>query len=165
MTQRRCRWPVRANGMQSRWLSPFVFALLGVSLSGLTSGCQRVEAPVVHEVTFAPLDRMPARVQSARTEVQQAYRFAFANPDLLKQIPCYCGCSLYGHDSNYPCYVSGTDASGAAIYDPHALDCNICVDITQDAIRMTREGRSPAEIRAYVDDHYSQYGASNMPNR
>jgi hypothetical protein len=31
-------------------------------------------------------------------------------------------------------------------FDPHALGCSICVDITQDAMRMLKDGKSVPEI-------------------
>jgi hypothetical protein len=88
---------------------------------------------------------------------------AMANPEVLQQIPCYCGCGPQGHKSNYDSYVSSQDTSGNLIYDPHALTCRICVDITQDTMRLLRAGVSPSDIRAYVDVNYARYGPSNMP--
>ena len=110
-----------------------------------------------------PLGQMPDEVQSAPVIVQQAYQFAAANPELMKQIPCYCGCGAVGHTSNYSCYVKGVDASGKITFDTHAMGCSECVDITQDAIRMNGQGKTAQEIRAYVDNTYSKYGTSNMP--
>ena len=112
---------------------------------------------------MAPLEGMPAEVQSAPLTVQQAYQFAVANPDVMQKLPCYCGCGSMGHKSNYDCYVSGIDANGKPTYDTHALGCSICVDITQDAMRLLKEGKSVAEIRQYVDVTYAKYGPSNMP--
>ncbi len=94
--------------------------------------------------------------------VQDAYRFAIANPDVMQHIPCYCGCGAMGHTSNYSCYVSGTDADGKITYDSHALGCGICVDITQDTMRLLKEGKSISEIKSYVDQTYAQYGPSNI---
>jgi len=37
------------------------------------------------------------------------------------------------------------------------------VDITRDVMRMQREGRSAAEMKAIVDQKYSPFGPSNMP--
>jgi hypothetical protein len=37
------------------------------------------------------------------------------------------------------------------------------VDITQDAMRLLKEGKTVGEIRTYVDETYSKYGPSNMP--
>ncbi len=110
-----------------------------------------------------PMDKLPAQVQSAAVSVRSAYQFAAANPDLMKSIPCYCGCGRIGHTSNYSCYVSGVGADGTISYDNHALGCSLCVDITQDAMRLSREGKPVAAIRAYVDATYSKFGTSNMP--
>ena len=110
-----------------------------------------------------PLDQMPADVQVSAVVVQQAYQFAAANPDVMKQIPCYCGCGNIGHTSNYSCYVSNADDKGQITFDSHALGCSICVDITQDTMRLLREGKSPQEARAYIDATYSKYGPSNIP--
>jgi hypothetical protein len=110
------------------------------------------------DLQMAPLEQMPAQVQSAPLTVQQAYQFASANPDLMQHIPCYCGCGSIGHTSNYSCYF---DQDGN--FDSHALGCSICVDITQDAMRLLKEGRTVPEIKATVDSTYSKYGTSNMP--
>lgn len=109
------------------------------------------------------MDQMPADVQSAPVTVQTAYQFAAANPDVMKDIPCYCGCGNVGHTSNYSCYVSSVDDKGKITFDNHALGCSICVDITQDTMRLLKEGKTTPEIKAYVDATYSKYGTSNMP--
>ena len=110
-----------------------------------------------------PLVKMPAEVQSAPVTVQTAYQFAAANPDVMKNIPCYCGCGNIGHTSNYDCYVSDVDTQSNITFDNHALGCSICVDITQDVMRMLQEGKSPQEARAYVDSTFAKYGPSNIP--
>jgi len=111
---------------------------------------------------MAPLSDMPAEVKQASVSVQEAYRFNIANPELMKQIPCYCGCGDMGHASNYACYVQD-NTDGKITFDGHALGCSICVDITLDAMRMLREGESAAEIKQAVDDTYSRFGPSNIP--
>jgi len=112
---------------------------------------------------MAAVDQMPAEVQAAPAVVRQAYRFAAANPDVMRRIPCYCGCGPIGHTSNYSCYVSRVDGQGRITFDTHALGCSLCVDITQDTMRLLKQGKSVGEIKAYVDTTYSKYGASNMP--
>ena len=109
------------------------------------------------------MDEMPADVQSAPPTVQTAHQFSAANPDIMKDIPCYCGCGKMGHTSNYACYVAEVAADGKITYDPHALGCSICVDITQDTMRLLKQDKSVQEIRAYVDSTYSKFGPSNMP--
>ena len=109
------------------------------------------------------MDQMPAEVQSAPVTVQEAYQFAAANPEVMENIPCYCGCGNIGHASNYDCYVSHMDDKGEIAFDNHALGCSICVDITQDVMRLLRDGKSPQVARAYIDATYSKYGPSNIP--
>jgi hypothetical protein len=119
-------------------------------------------APDTNGLHMMPMDQLPAEVQSAPVSVRTAYQFAAANPDVMEQLPCYCGCGSIGHESNYDCYVSGIEADGSVRFDGHALGCSICVDITQDAMRLLKEGKSVPDIRAYVDATYSRYGSSNM---
>src|SRR5678815_6103561 len=116
-----------------------------------------------NDLHMMSIDQMPAEVQSAPVTVQTAYQFAAANPAVMKNIPCYCGCGNIGHTSNYSCYVSGVDDKGKITFDNHALGCSICVDITQDVMRMLREGKSPQDARAYIDATYFKYGTSNIP--
>jgi hypothetical protein len=140
-----------------------LFLLIVLSLTGTAvSACTATQSNQVH-LYMMPLDQMPMDVQSAAVTVQEAYQFASINPEMMKDIPCYCGCGDIGHTSNYDCYVSGVDAQGNITFDNHALGCSICVDITQDVMRMLREGKSPLEARAYIDATYSKYGTSNIP--
>ena len=110
-----------------------------------------------------PLDQMPAEVQSASLKVQEAYQFAAANPDIMKEIPCYCGCDASGHESNYECYIAKVGVYGTLTFDQHAIWCTICVDITQDVMRMTSEGESPQAIRVYIDATYSKFDPPIFP--
>ena len=145
----------------STWLM-LTFALL--LLSGSFAGCTAKSAANDHPGTaMASMDGMPGEVKSAPITVQQAYQFAVANPDTLQQFPCYCGCGKMGHTSNYSCYVTGVESSGAIQYDTHALGCSICVDITQDVMRLQQAKKSIPEIQAYIDSTYSRYGPSNLP--
>ena len=68
-----------------------------------------------------------------------------------------------GHTSNYACYISNVDDKGNVVYDTHALGCSICVDITQDTMRLLQDGKAVQDIKAYIDQTYSQYGPSNLP--
>jgi hypothetical protein len=138
----------------------FFALILGlVALAGLPACSAQPES----DLHMMPMDQMPAEVQSAPVTVQQAYQFAAANPEVMKEIPCYCGCGSIGHESNYACYVSQVDDTGKLTFDNHALGCSICVDITQDVMRLLRDGKSTPETRAYIDATYSKYGPSNIP--
>ena len=134
-----------------------VVVLLSTTVSACSTQSQSSDLPTMS------MDQMPAEVQSAPVTVQIAYQFATANPEVMMNIPCYCGCGNVGHTSNYDCYVSHVDDRGNITFDNHALGCSICVDITQDVMRLLREGKNPQDARAYVDATYSQYGPSNIP--
>jgi hypothetical protein len=143
-----------------RWLI-LLAALLPV-LSLLTGCSTGATSSQNNQNNMAPMEGMPAEVQKASVSVSDAYRFAVVNPDTLKNVPCYCGCGKVGHTSNYSCYVKEKKPSGEIVFDQHALGCGICVDITQDVMKMTKAGKSPKEIRAAIDQTYAQYGPSNM---
>jgi hypothetical protein len=143
----------------SRLLYPLV--ILSLTLSGFLSACSSEEA--VHSFPMASMSEMPTIVQEEPVSVQQAYQFAVANPDVLEKLPCYCGCGEMGHTSNYSCYVIDEAPDNRIVFDYHATGCSICVDITQDAMRMLDEGKTLPEIRAYVDQTYAKFGPSNIP--
>lgn len=156
-------WAIRHRRpeLTSRTHKPhLLFIAMMVSTSAISACSAQSRAG---DRRMMPIDQMPAAVQSAPTAVREAYQFAAANADLMREIPCYCGCVNIGHTSNFSCYVSGGGDSGLVTFDEHALNCSTCVDITQDAMRMLKEGRTSAEIKAYVDATYVEYGRSTMP--
>lgn len=154
--------------MQKRNLVSMIHMLVAILFVTLfaviLAGCDGSEdLGSQQDLNFAPLSGFPADVQAAPVAVQQAYQFAVANPEIIENIPCYCGCGPMGHQSNYACYVADKNPDGTLAYDSHALGCSICVDITQDAMRLHKQGKTVEEIRSYVDSTYAQYGPSNMP--
>ena len=126
-------------------------------LSAFAAGCSSTAA-AEGDLAMAPAADLPAAVRGAPLVVREAYQFAVANPDVLQEIPCYCGCVAMGHTSNYSCYVDSAAPGDNVVFDGHALGCSICVDITQDTMRLLQQGKSVADIHAYVDQRYSQYG-------
>ena len=50
--------------------------------------------------------------------VRAAYAYAVRREDVLKYMPCYCGCERQGHHSNHDCFVRGKTAAGAPAWDP-----------------------------------------------
>ncbi len=111
---------------------------------------------------MAPLASLPQGMQSAPTTVREAYQFAVANPDALIGVPCYCGCKAVGHTSNYSCFVKQVKDDGTVIYDNHALGCSLCIDIAQDVMKMTQQGKSPGQIHAEIVAQFSRFGPPNQ---
>jgi len=149
----------------------FFTLMIGLVMLTVLPACATQSNSADIHLNMASMDLMPAEVHAAAVTVQEAYQFNVANPEIMKEIPCYCGCGNVGHASNYDCYVSDVDDAGnpstgsgqAITFDNHALGCSICVDITQDVMRMLKDGKSPGEARASIDATYSKYGPSNIP--
>ena len=53
--------------------------------------------------------------------VRAAYDFAARRPDVLRYVPCFCGCERNGHVHNEHCFVAGRDADGKPRWDAHGM--------------------------------------------
>jgi hypothetical protein len=103
----------------TRRLTTALAAVLIITL--LLAGCGGDGASTA-PLAMAPVSQLPAELRSAPASVQEAYRFAIANQELLSQIPCFCGCVASGHTSNLSCYLVESDEPGAILqFDNHAL--------------------------------------------
>jgi hypothetical protein len=90
-----------------------------------------------------------------------AYEFAARHPEVLKHIPCFCGCERNGHGSNVDCFVARRNANGSPEWSPHGIGCGICIDVALAAQRMHASGASVVDIRRAIDLKYkSEYPTS-----
>jgi hypothetical protein len=57
----------------------------------------------------------PAGMEEAHPEIVEAYVFAAQHPEILRYMPCYCGCEhpRSAHQNNYDCFIDIIDRSGA----------------------------------------------------
>jgi hypothetical protein len=92
-------------------------------------------------------------VSDAPTRTQTAYAFAISRPDVLRWLPCYCGCGALGHDSNLDCFIKPTE-SAPVVYEEHGSYCGVCVDIAHMAQDMLNRGNTLIQIRAAVDSSF-----------
>jgi hypothetical protein len=74
-----------------------------------------------HKYKLAPENLLPKDISRAPDEVREAYRFAVANRDTLRYIPCYCGCGSEGHTSNASCYLKDVSTPGNLQFDRMSL--------------------------------------------
>lgn len=146
--------------MVSNIRKALLLSLIIVLLSTSVSACSASDKT---HYPMMSLDEMSAEVKAASVEVQKAYRFAAANPDVMKTIPCYCGCDSLGHTSNFDCYVSNVDEYGRITFEEHGLACSTCVDITEDVMNLLRDGKGPEEARAYVETTYGKLAPPSTP--
>ena len=47
----------------------------------------------------------PSEMKELSPEIQELYRYAAANREVLRYMPCFCGCVNAGHASNFDCYI------------------------------------------------------------
>lgn len=62
-------------------------------------------------------DRWPDLFYKAPASVQGLYRYAAANQDDLKWLPCFCGCVDEGHTSNFDCFFKQVRGDGSIVLD------------------------------------------------
>jgi hypothetical protein len=92
-------------------------ATSGLALVGCTSVVGRNSADDAL-LAWPAEDRWPEQFYKASARVQETYRFAVANQDLLRWMPCFCGCREWGHTSNASCYVQEVRDDGSVLLDP-----------------------------------------------
>lgn len=96
-----------------------MFLLVISTLALWASACNASSSE--NELKLAPVSALPQKIQDAPATVREAYQFALANPDVLKKIPCYCGCGAEGHTSVKDCFVQEVRADGTVIWDEMGL--------------------------------------------
>ena len=74
------------------------------------------------EITLAPVSQLPEKVRRAPPVVQEGYRFAIANPEVLSKLPCYCGCGSMGHTSDLDCFIEEFKPDGTIVFGYHAFE-------------------------------------------
>lgn len=125
----------------------------GGAVANATRAGYEGELPPLPVVEFA--SARPAPVTRA------AYEFAARHPEILKHVPCFCGCERNGHGNNEDCFVARRHADGSPEWSPHGIGCGICIDVAVAAGQMHASGATVAEIRRAIDQKYrSEYPTS-----
>ena len=102
-----------------------------------------------------PLGRSPEVITAA-------YRFAAEHPEVLTYVPCFCGCERSGHRGNEDCFVRSRAANGdVQEWEPHGMECNVCLDVAQQAMQMYTSGASVRDIRAAVEGKWASQAQSH----
>jgi hypothetical protein len=80
-------------------------------------------------------------------KARAAYQAAKDIPEVLVELPCFCGCvDNLGHRNNLYCFA-----------DSHGSICDLCQDIALSAQEMHRKGMSTDQIR---DNIQATYGSA-----
>ena len=80
--------------------------------------------PTTPQVGYrGPLPPIPMSPDAAAAPdvVRGIYEFAARRPDVMRYVPCFCGCERNGHKDNEDCFVSARAADGRPEWDTHGL--------------------------------------------
>lgn len=104
----------------------WVAAACGGDRSTATSGRGLVARFARYSVAYEPnadLSKVvwPSFVTGATPEVKTLYEFQLTHGELMRYMPCFCGCGqTAGHKSNRDCYVQKVNVDGSAVLDSMA---------------------------------------------
>ncbi|MEK4357779.1 PCYCGC motif-containing (lipo)protein [Paenibacillus sp. FSL M7-1455] len=147
--------------------------VLGVVISSmLLAGCGAKEAEPqdrhagAHQIVAANgdlqeqtagLDKLPTFLDPLDPMLKTAYSTAGEVKEILKSIPCYCGCGdSAGHQSNLNCFIKEVNPDdGSVVWDDHGTRCGVCVETAMTVSELSKQGKSVKEIRSIIDQTYS----------
>lgn len=96
--------------------------------------------------------------------IRAAYVFAAEHPEILSYVPCFCGCERGGHRGNEDCFVAARDSKGDVTeWEPHGLECTVCIDVATEARQMFASGASVRDIRAAVEKKWAGFSGGHTP--
>jgi hypothetical protein len=106
----------------------------------------------------------PEYVTDADPEVQSLYEFQVTHGELMRYMPCFCGCGdNVGHRNNRDCFIEEVRDNGSVEFDPMAPSCGVCLGVAAQSREMLEEGSSPREIRAAIDTQYADSIDTSTP--
>jgi hypothetical protein len=98
--------------------------------------------------------RDEVRMTGLPIEVVARYQFVRNQPELIRGLPCYCGCGdTVDHHHLYDCFVNETGG-----WAEHASGCNVCLDEAQIAEDMVKAGEKLPAIRERIDREFEGLG-------
>jgi hypothetical protein len=135
-----------------------VATLAVAAMAPLSSFQQSTRKPPPPPTALPPL-HLPAidpRLLPRPPEViRTVYRFAAEHPEVLRYIPCFCGCNEMGHRSSEDCFVKNRSKTGAVTeWNEHGIACAMCIAVAERAKTMCDAGGSLSDVRADIEKRY-----------
>jgi len=136
-----------SNSKQNLWLTVVAIVILAgiawVSLRTTGEPSDDQQAPANDAKSASVLS--PSLFTDEKTRA--AYQVAKDIPEVLEQLPCFCGCMMnMGHKNNLFCFK-----------DQHGSACDICQDIALDARKLHDQGLPIAQIQENIRAKYARY--------
>jgi hypothetical protein len=111
--------------MQRVWaFAAAVLVLTGLALLAAQSPARKGATPApsaaARKITYPPIPSPGFAPGRPVDQARAVYQFAAEHPEVLKYVPCYCGCESTGHPHNESCFVKRRDAAGNVVeWDTH----------------------------------------------
>jgi hypothetical protein len=87
--------------------------------------------------------------------IRTAFRFAAEHPEVLRYMPCFCGCNEMGHRSSEDCFVKSRAKNGTVTaWNEHGIACAMCIAVAERAKTMCDAGASLSDVRADIEKRY-----------
>ncbi|HEY9206120.1 MAG TPA: PCYCGC motif-containing (lipo)protein [Candidatus Methanoperedens sp.] len=110
--------------------------------NGMGTNTPPVSADYVPVLAPRKADKLPDYVLTNAMTLQ-AYKYATEHPEVLEQIPCYCGCGQHGSEASEgrphrflrDCFINDKGE-----YDNHASFCDVCIGEAIKAMRALPDG-------------------------
>jgi hypothetical protein len=136
------------NWMKRRWV--FGLAVFAVTVASYAQWSNPAEdIPAYHPSAPLKVSALPPILAGSKLTGEHfrypwqvhVYQQAAKVGNVLYQLPCYCRCDrALGHTSLRSCFENA-----------HGTECSTCAREGFLAYRMTKQGKTPAEIRAAVN--------------
>ena len=164
----RAFWPVACVLAASVVSLSAASACSSPSSAATNNAQQSTPAPQNDPLSLGPdLPRLPGGVVMGVRSVaimRATYEFAARHPEVMNYIPCFCGCERGGHKDNHDCFVAARDANKkVTVWEPHAVGCEICVDVAYQALEMHTAGAKVADIRDAIEKKYASHNGGHTP--
>lgn len=115
-----------------------------------------VQLEDLEEITPS-LDELPNFLANAEPAVKESYIAAAKAADIMKWIPCYCGCGISeGHQNNLDCFIKTIKPDGSVVWVDHGTRCATCQNIAKITAKLKEEGKSVTAIRQEIDEKFKE---------
>lgn len=92
---------------------------LGILFAIVAAGCSSKFEELKLDKKHSPL---PDYVLNTSEKIQETYVMAATYPEVVAQVPCYCGCAMDGHKSNLDCFIGQVGEENAVEeWDAHGI--------------------------------------------
>jgi hypothetical protein len=159
-------WSVRASALTAPPAPAHQHAASGKPSTSVTTTAVTAKSLGPHKqanlppLPFGPRDPLPRPPQV----VAAVFQFAAEHPEILTYVPCFCGCDHMGHKGNEDCFVKSRAANGDVVqWEPHGTECQVCIDVGQQAMQMYSSGASVRDIRTAIEKKYAGMYQNHTP--